>query len=158
MRRRARILTLTALTGLAALAGGCSRPGPPRFEAVGVTRIGASEQGVELVFRIAAINDNKEALPLRKVDYTLSLDGREVFTGVRSAETTLSRFESHEFELPAVAPAEFEHAGGIVAYRLSGSVTYLTPGKLSEVLFESNVLVPEADLDIRGEIDFAGGG
>ncbi len=145
------------LIGMAALAVGCSRPGPPRFEAVGVTRVGASAEGVELVFHIAAINDSKEPLPLRRVSYTLALEGREVFTGVRSPETTLSRYETHEIDLPAIVPPEYD-TRGVAPYRLSGSVTYLTPGKLAEVLFESDMLVPEADLNIAGEIDFGGGG
>lgn len=120
--------------------------------------MGASDQGVELVFHVAAINDDKDPLPLRKVTYSLSLDGSEVFSGVRSPETTLSRYETHEIDLPAIVPASYDTRTGSVPYRLSGSVTYLTPGKLAEILFESNVLVPKADLDVSGEIDFGDGG
>ncbi len=144
------------LAAAAITAGGCSRPGPPRFQAVGVTRTGSSAEGVELLFHINAINDNKDALPLRRITYTLALDGQEVFSGVRSPETTLSRYETHEIDLPAIVPIEYD-TRGIAPYRIRGSVTYLTPGKLAEVLFESDVLVPEADLNISGEIDFGGG-
>ena len=151
------MITRLAPIALAAVAAGCSRPGPPRFEAVGVTRAGASDEGVELVFRIAAINDDPDPLPLRKVTYSLSLEGAEVFSGVRSPETTVSRFETHEFDLPALVPASYDTRTDPVPYRLSGSVTYLTPGKLAEVLFESDILVPEASLNLAGEIDFAGG-
>lgn len=121
-----------------------------------MTRLGATDEGVKLVFRIAGANDSKEQLPLRRVKYALSLDGQRVFEGVRSPETTLTRFDTLEFELPAVVPTEYDSRPAPVPYRLTGSVEYLTPGKLAEVLFESRMLVPEADLDLSGEIDFSG--
>lgn len=110
---------------------------------------------LELVLTINATNDNPDPLPLRRASYTLSLDGAPVYSGVRSPETTLSEYETHAFDLPALVPMTFAGRQDPVPYRLTGTVSYVTPGKLAETLFESGVRQPEAPINVVGTIDFS---
>ncbi len=111
---------------------------------------------LELILTIDATNDNPDPLPLKRASYTLSLDGEVVYSGVRSPETTLSEYSTHSFELPALVPMSFASRRDPVPYRLTGMVSYVTPGKLSETLFETGVRQPEAPMNVAGTIDFTG--
>jgi len=135
---------------------GCSGPKAPSFDPVGVTAMTERDGELELILTINATNDNPDPLPLRRASYTLSLDGSVVYSGVRSPETTLSRYETHSFDLPALVPLSFATRTDPVPYRLTGTVSYVTPGKLAEVLFESNIKQPEASINVAGTIDFTG--
>lgn len=146
----------TAAVLLAALAiGGCSSVKPPRFEAVSARPAGQTADGVVLVFELRATNDNPKPMPLRVADYTLYLDGEPVFTGQRSPEATIRRYGTQTFELPAVIPFATAAPSGLIPYEIAGTVSYLEPGRLSELLFDSEVKVPKAGLSVGGTIDFA---
>jgi len=102
-------------------------------------------------FRVRASNPNGEPIPLRTVSYRVEINGEQVFEGVRSPETTLHTYSNSEFVLPAVVPLEY--LSGTIDYALLGSVQYIPPGRLSEVLFDAEILVPEALLELEGTID-----
>lgn len=143
------------LGALAPVMGACSGPRAPTFEPVGVTAISERDGELELIFAINAANDNPDPLPLKRASYTLWLDGEPVYSGVRSPETTLSAYSTHTFELPALAPLSYAQRTAPAPYRLSGTVSYVTPGKLAETLFESGVRQPEAPINVVGTIDFS---
>src|SRR5690606_20309534 len=103
MRRVPLLLTAALLPG--ALAG-CSSYQPPVFEAVGVRETERTPEHAVIVFTVRATNPNREPMPLRRADYEVFLAGEPVFTGVRSPETTVNTYGTHEFDLPAVVPAE----------------------------------------------------
>ena len=63
----------------------------------------------------------------------------------------MQTYSDFEFVLPAVVPLEY--LSGMIDYALLGSVEYIPPGRLSEVLFDAELLVPEATLNIEGTID-----
>ncbi|MEM9373368.1 MAG: hypothetical protein AAGA55_06970 [Planctomycetota bacterium] len=134
----------------------CSGYQPPKFEAVGVREIERTEERAVLAFSVEATNPNREPMELGPATYTVWLDGREVFTGVRSPQSTLHTYSSHVFELPAVIPANISNAGGEIDYQLRGIVVYKNPGALSDVLFDADFVVPEAALDLAGTIDRGG--
>lgn len=139
----------------AALAlGACSSVVPPRFEAVSVSPAEHSEDGLVLRFTVEATNDNDEPMPLQSASYTLTVEGHPVFTGTRSPEATIRRFGTQRFELPAVIPYDTRLPAGRAPYRITGTVSYLEPGRLAEVLFDNEVRVPSAPLAIGGTIDF----
>lgn len=131
----------------------CSNYQAPRFEAVGVREVERSDDQAVLSFSVQATNPNREPMELGPATYTLSIDGRDVFTGVRSPQSTLHTFSSHTFELPAVVPAEISASVGEINYQLRGVVVYKNPGALSDVLFDSEVIIPEATLNLEGSID-----
>ncbi len=136
---------------------GCTKAQAPMFRAVGVREIERSNERSVIEFSIEAANPNKEPIPLRQVHYTVELDGVEVFSGVRSPEITLHMYSSHIFTLPAVLPVEAINSSGEVSYALTGTVQYIPPGRLAEVLFDAELKVPEANLELSGTIDMGPG-
>jgi len=147
------------LIALAALGAGCTGASAPRLEHAAASVTERTAEGVALSFSIDAYNDNDIALPLRDVVYTVSLDGREVFRGTRSAEATLRRKGVQQLKLPAVialAPGEVSPSG-MQEFELRGTLTYVTPGKLAEVLFDSGVRVPSVGFATEGQVDLGAG-
>lgn len=149
-----RLLVLIVTTGLA----GCASYQSPSFS-VSESRPGArTEQGVEMEFVLDARNDNDVGLPLRDVEYRVEIDGRQVFSGTRSAEATLRRQGVQQITLPAVirlddaAPASARTGGATVPYRIWGTVTYVTPGQIAEILFDTGVRVPTAGFSGQGSM------
>jgi len=132
---------------------GCSSVRDPRFETMGVREVERTETRTVYAFLVKATNPNKEPIPLREVSYKVTLDGDYTFEGVRSPETTLHTYGEHTFELPAVFELTPGQLSGVVDYKLNGSVKYLRPGALAEVMFESKVSVPKAGFHLRGQVN-----
>lgn len=134
---------------------GCLRSAAPPTLTVTGARVVERSAGIAVVeFDIAARNDNDIELPLRNVRYSLSLEGETVFTGSRSPEATIRRFGSQSITLPVVVPLESLPADQReLAYRLSGRITYLVPGALAELLFDSRVSRPTASFEDRGTLE-----
>ncbi len=153
MRITAHTALLSVLLLSITLSTGCSNIRDPRFESVGVRLVEHTDTRTVYSFAVKATNPNKEPIPLREVTYTVKLDGVHTFTGVRSPETTLHTYGSHTFELPAVFEVSSEQLSGIIDYKLTGTVKYLRPGKLNEVMFESKVVVPKAGFSLKGKVD-----
>ena len=145
------MLRIVILAAPLLLLVGCSNAVAPGFEAVGVQEVERDAEKSVIEFRVRAINPNADPIPLRTVSYRVEINGEQVFEGVRSPETTLHTYAESEFVLPAVIRSELLR--GSIEYALSGSVQYIPPGRLSEVLFDAEVRVPEASLDISGTIE-----
>lgn len=141
---------------MAAVVAGCASPSAPRLEHAGARVTGRSAEGVAMSITLDAYNDNEIALPLREIEYSVSLEGREVFRGTRSAEATLRRKGVQQLSLPAVIALEPGEVppGGVQEFRLRGTLTYVTPGKIAELLFDTGVRVPSVGFATQGEIDF----
>jgi hypothetical protein len=144
-----RLLLLISLLMLAA----CGTP-PPRLAVTGARLAERSTAGVVLEFRLEAENPGDKALPLREVSCRLTLAGEEVFRGERLAQSTLRRYGTQELILPAVVPHAFlERHPGLTEYEFSGSVTYVTPGVLAEVLFDAELIQPSESFSRSGTLD-----
>lgn len=139
--------------GAAVFLSGCNKALAPTFAAVGVREIEQDGDRSVIEFLVEATNPNKEPIPLRQITYMVKLDGVEVFSGVRSPETTLHTYSSHVFALPAVLPMGALAGSGEVSYSLHGFAQYIPPGRLSEVLFDAEVKVPEAIIELSGTIN-----
>lgn len=119
--------------------------------------IDRSDDGAVVQFTIEAKNSNDKPMPLREARYSLELDGRSVFTGARSAETTLPKSRTQRFVLPAAVPASLVSSIGSGArYRLVGTQTYVTPGAFAELLFDTGVSRPSVGFSAQGTIDEGG--
>lgn len=149
--RRVRVLGVTIA---AVLAGGCSSYEAPNLKVVDARVSERSAEGVVLMFTLDAENPNEEGLPLRTVDYRVSLEGREVFQGTRSAEATLRRYGTQQIRLPAVV-ALSEPATSLSAadYRIEGTLRYITPGEIAEILFDAGVRQPGVAFSGEGKAD-----
>jgi len=148
---QASLVLLTLLSVL--ISTGCSSVREPRFETMGVRQIERTQTRTVYGFMVKATNPNKEPLPLREVSYTITLDNTHTFTGIRSPETTLHTYGEHTFELPAVFELAPDELSGIIDYKLNGSVKYVKPGKLAEVMFDSKISVPKAGFHLRGQVN-----
>ncbi|MFN7021188.1 MAG: LEA type 2 family protein [Phycisphaerales bacterium] len=146
----------SALLLLALSVCGCSSVSDPKLSVARATVGERSEEGLALAFTIDGVNENDTGLPLRTVKYTVELADREVFTGTRSPEATLRRLGTQQFVLPAtVRLADHPDLAlrGLVPYRISGEVTYTSPGQIAELLFDAGVRVPKAAFSGTGEVD-----
>ena len=151
------IIVLFALT-IAAFGTGCESDSSPALSVSKAEPTERTPDGCAMLFTIDARNDNEEPLPLRTVEYRVDLNGREVFSGTRSAEATLRRLGTQQIRLPAVVvltPETQSLAAGTAHYRLTGSMYYVTPGRLAETLFDSGVHTPSVGFTFEGEIDLS---
>jgi hypothetical protein len=138
------------------LLGGCALYASPRLTVTDAQLTDESSDGLVVTFTVAATNPNRVQFPLRSITYSLWLDGRRVFTGSRSPEATLARLSVQELTLPAAVPlgTDSPRPAGVIPYRLTGELTYITPGKLAEVLFDSGVPAPTTSFSEEGTVDF----
>ncbi len=153
--RRPPLRPLAALAPAAAalLAAGCGS-GPPGMRVVEANLSSHTDDGFVIDFILEGDNPNEEPLPLREVDYWLSLDGEEVFRGRRAAEATLPRKGTQRFRLPvAVSHAEWpaERLSQRSNYTFSAEVTYLTESWLARILFDAGIQRPTVVYTTRGQ-------
>ena len=103
---------------------------------------------------IEAENRNEIMLPLREVRYSVSLDGRPVFTGVRSPEAVLGANSVQMLRLPASVDWDSVPAGsGPMTIRVTGDLLYVTPGRLAETFFDTGVRRPKAGFSLEGNVE-----
>ncbi|MFM9994673.1 MAG: LEA type 2 family protein [Phycisphaerales bacterium] len=155
---RVAVAAVAAVVATGALTG-CASYTPPALSTAQVVMTDESDAGYVLDFRLDAKNANAEPLPLREVRYTLRLDGREVFRGVRGAEGTIPRYGARRIDLPAavaVAPGAAPPTG-VVRYELEGTLMYVTPGRLGQIFFDTGVSRPTVAFRQRGELEVAEG-
>jgi len=136
------MLFLTALLALATALTGCATAAEPGMRLTGMTVSFDEPDGAVLWFELTIINDDIVDLPLAEARYTVFVDGEAVFHGVRSAEATAPARGVAVIRLPASAPngAGVEPGAEVT---IKGRLTYLTPSRLSEVLFDADVFRPE---------------
>lgn len=135
---------------------GCATYKDPQLSVAEARATERTPDGTAVLFTIDAKNDNDEPLPLREVQYRLELNGRAVFSGVRSAEATLRRRGVQQFTLPAsVSSAGDAAPSGPSRYVLSGVLYYITPGQLAETLFDAGVRTPSVSFRLDGEVDLS---
>lgn len=153
---------IPAACAVCLLSAGCIRQAtPPTLTVTGARVIDRTAEVAIVEFDLEADNTNDIALPLRELRYEFAVDGDTVFTGSRSPEATIRRFGSQAITVPVVVPlaelegATLDDAGG-VPYRLKGRVTYIIPGALAELLFDTNVRRPTVGFEDRGSLDLAG--
>lgn len=108
--------------------------------------------GLVIELQVTLTNPNAEPLPLREVEYKVELPGiaGAVFRGVRSAEGTLPAGGTHTLLLPASFATNSVVVGE--AYRISGSVGYLSPGQVAAVLYDYRVVRPSVSFTSAGTV------
>lgn len=152
MRYALSLLILTApIFGLI----GCSSADRPTiaFSSARITE--ETDAGMVISFVLDATNTNDFDVPLERVRYTLELGGEEVFSGTRSAEATIRRLGTQQITLPAAIDlTEHPAPTGETPYVLAGSIVYVTPGEIAELLFDAGVRRPRMVFRHEGVLDF----
>lgn len=149
------VLRAAGILGLASLPlCGCSGTTPPRALVTDARLREKSAEAAVVEFVIEASNPNNVELPIRDITYTLSVDGRQVFSGKREAMATMSRGSTQSVTIPAVVPmGEGGVEAGVHRYSLRGLLHYSLPTQLADVLFDSNLSRPGVAISDVGEID-----
>lgn len=150
---RTLLAAAAALLGAGTLAG-CRGAAAPTLSVVSVTVPEDTADGLVINIAVEADNPNRDPLPLRDVTYTVWLDGKEVFSGTRSAEATVRRFGTQVFVLPAVLPIPRDQRQAELAeLRISGSVIYKKPSAFSQTLYEQGLVRPTAEFSYTAGLD-----
>ena len=136
------IIYLIALLALVMALTGCATAKSPSVTLSGMTVSFDEPDGVVMWFELTIVNDDIVDLPLAEARYSVSVDGKTIFRGVRSAEATAPARGEAVIRLPASAPTGAGVEPG-AAVTIRGLITYLTPSRLSEVLFDANIFRPE---------------
>lgn len=149
----------TRRPAVALLAGGtlvgCSAE-PPALRIADARVVERTGDTVVLAFTIEGDNPNEIELPLRFAEYSLEIDGKRVFEGERSPEATLRRLGNQAFILPAPVPmSSLAGSAGQAPYRISGTLGYIAPGQIAEVLFDLGVSKPTVGFAFAGTVDLA---
>jgi hypothetical protein len=119
---------------------GCSGTQSPALSVAGAQLKEHTDSAAVIEFAINAENPNDEPLPLQDVEYSVSRDGKEIFSGTRSAEAVVKRFGQQQFLLPAAFATNQPDVSG--EYTISGTLWYVAPGALSETLFDQAIVRP----------------
>jgi hypothetical protein len=141
------------IVGTLVLAG-CSSTPAPDLRVTGAEVTERTDAGLVVLFTVEAENRSGVEVPLRDVEYTVSLHGKPLFTGTRSAQATVRRYGVQDFQLPAAIPApQAAQLTGTIPYTVSGTVTYQVPGVLSKALFDMDVIRPTTGFEGRGVVE-----
>lgn len=152
-----RAIPAAALLAFGLALSGCDAYRAPALSVASAEAIERTPDGVSILFTLDAQNDNDTQLPLREVEYRVDLNGRQIFSGTRSAEATLRRHGIQQIKLPASAPITSDTADlqGPGRYIIAGTLYYITPGQLAETLFDAGVRKPSVSFTFSGDIDLS---
>jgi len=108
-----------------------------------------------LTFVVEGRNENDIPLRLESMRYSLSMDGRRVFSGTRVPQATLPARGTQVMEVPASIPSDRAPAmASATSYRIGAEVVYELPGSIAEVLFDAKIRRPSTSFSESGTITF----
>ena len=121
-----------------------------------------SEEAVAFTFELELQNPNPEPIELREFHYRLSMNGQEVYVGRRAASITLHAHALQTIELPAVMRYHLfgwtrRDRPQSLSYELKGTLLYMTPGELAEILLDIGVRRPTVTFAKVGRLDLIEG-
>lgn len=116
-----------------------------------------TDEAAALNLDLTLVNPNAEPLRLQEFDYSLSVAGKTIFTARRAALATLPAQGQSQMVLPGVV--RYDQTGWTAAalpesvdWSISGVVTYIAPGSVAEILFDTGVRRPSADFSAKGRV------
>ena len=140
--------------GLLALLTGCSVT-PPAVRVSEATLIETTDEALQVDLRIDLVNANPDPLKLELLTYTFAIGGQTVFTGWRSAEATISAYGRRTPWIPAIVRYEqvdWVEVPPSAEWSVQGTLIYVTPGQLAEILLDTGVRRPRVQFSGAGEV------
>lgn len=138
--------------------GGCAGHRDPALVVSDAALAETSDEALGLRFWLDLQNPNDEPLKLLRFEYDVKVNGRTVYSGARDAQATLAANGTRRLAVPAVV--RFDQMDWNAAarphradYSISGSVQYVAPGEIAEILFDLGVRKPRAGFKGAGELD-----
>jgi hypothetical protein len=137
---------------LMSLTTGCSFQPPPTIEVGEARLIDNGGEAARCEIDLALSNPGDEPLELLTFEYVVTINGESAYHGRRSAEATLSGEGVRVITLPAVVERSLlaRGEGGRTQWAISGSLLYVTPGRIAELLLDSGVRKPTVGFSGRG--------
>lgn len=138
-----RALSILGLALSALVCASCSLK-PPTFAVADIAISDSTPEATILQIKLLGENPNSEPTPLYEIQYSMTVDGKAIESARRSPEVTIPAHGSQEFVFPVVIPVTTIDPArlAVAAYRVSGSVTYILPGSIAELFFDSNIRRP----------------
>jgi hypothetical protein len=140
--------------------GGCSNYRDPSIALGGSKVADVSDEALALKFSLDLKNPNNEPLKLLQFKYDVNIDGKRVYSGMRSAEATLASSSARQLEIPAVVrfadlgwnPGNPQSMPPHAQYSVSGTLEYITPGDIAQLLLDTGVRKPSVSFSGAGEV------
>ena len=152
---------LVAVMIVVATLNGCAAYHDPAISVTGAKLVETTDEALAVRFGLDLHNPNDESLTLLEFNYELKIDGRQVYSGTRAGETVLAIRGDKHVEIPGVV--RFDRTGwsaGAIPptarYEIKGRLTYITPGKIVQILFDTGVRKPRAPFAGSGEVELSG--
>lgn len=155
-------LVLPGFAVLVVLLAGCATGGTPTLDVKGFAVSDRSDEAVALDVLVDVGNLTVEPIDLVVFNYRVAVDGQNVFAAEWNALNTAPAGRFQVVELPAIIryeDVEWSPAAPLPTSRMTvnGSLTYLKPGTLTEILFDTGVRRPKVSFAFDGEVDLEGG-
>lgn len=158
---RAPFISLAVMACGGLTLAGCSGYRDPSIVLSDARVLESTDEALTLRFTMDLTNPNDDPLKLVQFEYDLMVDGVKVYSGMRAAEATLASNSERQMHIPAVVllddlgwtPTALPPAAG---YSIRGSVEYVTPGEIAQILFDTGVRTPQANFRGAGEVALSG--
>lgn len=116
-----------------------------------------TDEALKLVLGIDLHNPNSESIELLEFAYEVSIDGRRVYQGRRAAQATLAPNDSRHMAIPAIVPLQQADGSGAAGafsatYAVQGTLKYVTPGEIAQILLDLGVRRPTAGFRGAGTV------
>lgn len=148
---RSSVIRLCLLATAASLLMGCQFQSAPQLDLGDAMLDESTAEATRVAFVLEVTNPNETPLELRELEYQLNVDGRQVYSGRRAAQTTLPSAGNTQVQVPAVIPADIWQDGDR-NYSLTGTLIYVSQGQFAELLLDMGLPRPRASFAGRGEL------
>jgi len=139
--------------GAAVFCVGCVTPPDISITAVNVVEVGQEASEVSIMMSLE--NASEVPIKLDMWDYRFAIGGHS-YSGQWSAGLTIPPKQTVTTSIPAVLPTAAA-VSATSSWRVGGSVTFLAPSRLAEVLFELGLNRPSASFNGAGTTVGSGG-
>ncbi len=139
------------------LLAGCSSYQSPHIQTLDATLIDRSDEALAIQIELNLENPNDEPLELRVFDYVVHVNDRRAYAGKRAAQATLSARGGKTLTIPAVVRFDEQHWDAAdppaqLSWSVRGTLLYVTPGEIAEILLDTGVRKPMATFSGSGNV------